>query len=73
MIDSQLTVSKESITSAKCRSGEILLGWHAMGERSGGSLGYSGNLGKTISYCIIICVRIQGIYVLKGNLLQKQL
>jgi hypothetical protein len=44
LTDSQLRVSKESIMSAKCRSGEILLGLHPMGESSGGSLGYSGNL-----------------------------
>jgi hypothetical protein len=44
LVGSQLTVSKESFMSAKCRSGKILLGWHPIGESSGGSLGYSGNL-----------------------------
>jgi len=43
-MDSQLPVSRELFMSAKCRSGEIILGWHPMGESSGGSSGYSGNL-----------------------------
>ena len=63
-MDSQLTVSKKSFMSAKCRSGGILFGGHPMGESSGGSLGYCGNLRKMISNCIIICVSMQGSYVL---------
>jgi hypothetical protein len=37
-------VSMEWIMSAMCTTGEILLGWHSMGENSGYSLYFSENL-----------------------------
>jgi hypothetical protein len=68
-------VSMEWIMSVMCTTGEILLGWHSMGESSGYSLCFSGNLLKKyfIPHHIICCVSMQGSYVLKGNLLHKHL
>ena len=64
----------ECIMSVMCRTGEILLGWHSMGEKSGRSLHFSGNVRKIISYCMMqFLVSVCKVAVLKGNLLHKQL